>query len=506
MERLTKNFLTDSVSFRTAATLAWGVLLFAGAAAAGLPAIVPNVVLIIASLAIVLFLRPVLAFYLLLVISLFENVLGYWFDSLYVGTWRDAISLGILSLLAMRFVIARKGFSARTPVTGLTLLFGAVIFLEVFNPGLPHITMGLLGFRAYFIPALGLFIGFNFIEKKEQLRRSGIFLLVMLTLAAVTGTIQAKMGLSSYENLSQYVRTDMTHHHSGYSWYRVSSIFGSVWEFGNLMAFMILLIIPVYTVVRKRNVKIALFLAIAVLICGLVASAALSSIYGALVGIVVFTFILKKRRLRFVVAATIAVAISAILLERVGWERVLFYITSGRRHSTLWAPVPFHEALLANLRDGFFGQGMGIALDSVGARFGFATSLFQEMHPERAMEGDYFKLMIQAGIPGMALFLAIHLKAIAWGLRIRHFLTDPFLRCLAVGISIALCSGVVTSLFRTYVAQRPLDLFLWMSMGILFSLPRLEEQGEKRDRREEYSRSQSHGVARRGGDLPPRLP
>jgi hypothetical protein len=506
MEKLTRNISVNPSFLLPAAALAWGALTFAVTALAGLPLLFPNLALIVASLAVLLFLRPSLALYALLVLSIFENVLGYWFGSLYVGTWRDAITLGILALLAVKFVVSRRDFSARTPVTGLLLLLCGIIFLQIFNPGLPNVTMGVFGFRAYFIPMLGMLIGLNFIENKSQMKRIGIFILVLLSLAAVLGTIQSKMGFSSYENLSQYVRTDLTHHHSGYSWYRVSSIFGSVWEFGNLMAFMILLTIPVYVVVRKKELKVALFCAISILICGLIASAALSSIYGAVVGLVVFTFILKRRRLRFVVAAAVAVSLSAVLLERVGWERVLFYFASGTRHKTLWAPLPFHEALFANLSDCFFGKGMGIALDSVGTRFGFAKSYFQEMNPDRAMEGDYFKLMIQAGFPAMVLLLVIHVKAIVWGLRVRQFLTDPFLKCAAVGITIALCSGVVTSLFRTFIAQRPLDLFIWMSIGILFSLPRLEEKEIRLTHNEKPPRTQPYGMARRSGNLPPRLP
>lgn len=483
MERFARNISNNSSFLLPAAALAWGALAFAATALAGLPLVFPNVALIAASLAILLFLRPSLALYLLLLISLLENLLGYWLGSLYVGTWRDTITVAILALLAARFVISRKGFSLRTPVTGLLALLAGILFLQIFNPALPGVAMGVFGFRAYFIPMLGVFIGFNFIENKSQLKRIGIFLIAVLSLAAILGTIQSKMGLASYENLSQYLRTDIAHQHSGYSWYRVSSIFGSVWEFGNLMAFMILLVIPVYTVARNRRVKIALSLSVCALITGLIASAALSSIYGAMVGIVIFILLLRKRRLSFIVAAVVAMLSSAVLLERIGWERVLFYFASGTQHRTLLAPIPLHEALLANLSDGFLGQGMGIALDSVGARFGFAHSLFQETHPDRSIEGDYFKLMIQAGLPAMVLFLLVHVKAISWGLKARRFLTDPFLRCVAVGITIALCSAMVTSLFRTYVAERPLDLFIWMSMGILFSLPRLEEREIKVSRR-----------------------
>ncbi len=473
------------------------LLLYAATAATGVPILVPHLLLLAASASLVLFVRPMAVLYLLILVSLFENILGHWLEPLYVGTWRDILTMLILALMAAKLVVLRRGFEVRTPITGLLLLLVGVIFIQIFNPALPNIGMGVFGFRSYFIPILGLFLGLNFIGSRDELSKVGLLLLVILTCAAVVGIIQSKIGFTSYENMNQYIRTDLTHHYSGYSWYRVSSVFGSVWEFGNLMTFMILVTLPVYAVMRKKRLRIPFFVAISLLFTGLISSAALSSIYGAFLGICAYVLFIKKRKTSFVVAAVATVVISAIFMEQAGWERVLFYFFSGARHKSIWAPLPFHEALLENLKGNFFGKGMGISLDAVGARFGYQTSVFKEMHPERAMEGDYFMFMLQAGFPAMILLMAIHLRTVIWGLRIRQHLRDPFFRAVAIGITILVTSAIVTSLFRTFIAQRPLDLLIWFSIGVLFALPRLERKEVSVRADGKDSPVQSHRLARR---------
>jgi|GEM_PF-3428539 len=476
LEKLTRTIGANPRFILPAGALFCTAVLFIITGRVGLSPILPNILLLVGSIAILMFSKPITALYLLLILSLLQNILGPWFESFYVGTWRDILTVGILALIFLKYTIARKGFRARTPVTGLLLLFSALIFVQIFNPQLPSVGMGIFGFRAYFVPILGLFIGLNFISSTKELKRIGLLLLVFLTLSAIVGIIQSKMGFSSYENLSQYIRTDMAHQASGYSWYRVSSIFGSVWEFGNLMTFMILLSLPLYHIVRRKRAKTFLFITIAILFTGLITSAALSSIYSAILGICIYAVLLKKRKLSFVVASVILIALSAIFMERIGWERVVFYFISERQHTTLLAAVPFHEALLGNLKSNFFGSGMGISLDSIGIRYGLPISMYKHMYPDLDMEGDYFRLMNQAGLPTMLLFIFIHVKTILWGLKIRNLLSDVFLKSIALGISILLISALVTSMFRTYIGQRPLDLFIWISIGILFALPRLEKR------------------------------
>ncbi len=476
MEKLARPFGVNPALLFPATVLTGIAALFLFSAAGGVSPLVPNLLILGTCLLLLLFLKPMFSLYLLLLLSLFQNILGYWFESLYVGTWRDLLTVGITALIAMKFTITRKGFRARTPITGLILVFCALLFIQIFNPALPEISMGIFGFRSYFVPLLGFFIGLNFIADRREIKQIGIFLTVILALTSIIGIIQSKMGFSSYENLSQYIRTDLSHQYSGYSWYRVSSIFGSVWEFGNLMAFAILLLIPFHPITRNRGTRTVLFILIATLFTGLISSAALSSIYSALIGICIFALLLKKRKAGFIAASILAISLSAVFMEKVGWERVIFYFFGQYQHNTLWATVPFHEALLVNMKENFFGMGMGIALDSVGMRFGLPTSLFKQMYPDWTMEGDYFRLMHQAGFPTMIVLMTIHIKGILTGLKLRNTLTDPFLRSVAFGISLLLVSSFVTSIFRTFTAQRPLDLFIWITLGMLFSLPRLDDK------------------------------
>lgn len=495
MEKLSRTIVSHNDVLLPTAACTGVVALFVVAAVGGLSPLLPNLLIVLASIALFLFLKPIACLYLLLLLSLFQNILGFWFESLYVGTWRDILTIGILGIITVKFIITKRGFWVRTPITGLLFLFAALIFVQIFNPALPSIGMGIFGFRAYFVPMLGFFIGLNFITSRRELKRIGLFLLVFLSLAAVVGIIQAKMGFGSYENLSQYIRTDIAHYYSGYSWYRVSSIFGTVWEFGNLMSFMILLSLPLYNIMENKRSRTLLFLAISILFTGLIASAALSSIYSACLGICVYAVLLKKRKFSFVVASIAAISLSAIYLERVGWERVILYFFSDLQHQRLFATIPFHEALVGNLKSNFLGKGMGISLDSVGMRFGLSHSLFMEKFPDLTMEGDYFMLMNQAGFPGMILLIIIHVKIIAWARRIQRLLFDTFLKSVAFGISILMISAIVTSLFRTFLAQRPLDLFIWIATGLLFSLPRLEEREREARKNGEHPHLKPHRMA-----------
>jgi len=478
MNKLIRTIGTNPAQLFPAVILTCVAALFLFGAGADISPMILNSLLLAGCCSVLLLTRPITALYLLVVLSLFQTILSHWFESLYTGTWRDILTIAILALLAVKYTIKRKGFYARTPVTGLFLIFAALIFIQIFNPALPSIDMGIFGFRVYFVPMLGLFIGLNFISSKDELAKVWLLLLVSLTLAAILGIIQAKMGFSSYENLSQYVRSDIGHSYTGYSWYRVSSLFGSVWEFGNLMTFMILVSLPLYPVLKEKKHKILLFFATTVLFTGLIASAALSSIYGTLIGTSAYVILLKKRKTSFVIVALIMISVSALLLEKVGWERVIFYFFSNHKHQFLWAPIPFHEALLANLKGNFFGKGMGISLDSVAMRFGFTTNLFKEIYPDHSMEGDYFSLMAQAGFPAMILLGVIHVKVFFHGLRIRRMLSDPILKSAALGISILMIPAVMISIFRSFITLRPLDLFIWIAIGLLFSLPRLEMAGK----------------------------
>jgi hypothetical protein len=399
------------------------------------------------------------------------------------------------ALAAVGTRTARRRGDTYRPAYGLTavvLLYVALVVVEVANPGLPSVTLGLRGARLVLEPLLMFFIGAEVATRPALIKRVVSIVLVTGAIVAAYGLKQGLFGFDARE-------TAFYRHNFAVSLreQRIFSTMAGATVFGNYMALVAFLAIARFASGSRRWVALSalgLTAAFDMLLTGQrgVIIAALPS-----AGLVIFLGLLRRStrwrmaRVAQVTTLVVAALVALLLITPVQNRRVI------RQHHTtplaaatvklaeLKAPnqdtsVGLRVHRLAQMRQALetvpLGAGDGLNLlispqrsaqSSVLGVTGFGGSDYQP--PVAPIPGElyYYTLSSELGLVGLALFLGLALFGLvtAAGIAVRH--PDP--RKAAIGLATAgfivfvlVDSFTVDAMTTTQVAS-----YFWLLIGLV---------------------------------------
>jgi hypothetical protein len=377
------------------------------------------------------------------------------------------------------------------PLLAVVLLAGLVL-VEIFNPLLSRLLVGLVGAKVWLFYIPMAFLGYQLIRSRSDLDRLLNIMCLVAIVPAVVGIVEAVLyytGHSSfvyslYGSAASAATQGMASINVGGAGFRrVPSTFSFVAQYYIFMTSMVAFGYAWWrraadgSWTRRWRLAVWLLFLVAALTSG--ARGALAFVPLLLIAILLIDGRLGVTSIGPIAAlgAGLALMIALVGASATGTVSDLF----------VNARIQIHSVFITGLREAshhlFLGSGTGS--DTNAARYvsgAFsATGGWQESY--------LAKSILELGIVGLALVATVLGTIIVRGLRIRRRLRDPGLIAMASAILGLMIWGVVYTVKAQYLDFDPLNLYFWLFTGILFKLAVLDRDDAARPERPPEARS-----------------
>jgi hypothetical protein len=366
------------------------------------------------------------------------------------------------------------------PLGGLVLAFSAVVFIELFNPSAPGAIQGLAGVRTHleFVPLF--FLGYAFIRTESQVRT---FVMILVFCAAIGGVVSLYQSLITPDQLAGWgpgYRERITGvgvfegaGRAGIdpSGNTVVRPFGLGSEIGS-GAFMAALALP-GLIALAMNGSMRFRLALTPLAIGIALAVATSGSRGAsvMVAISVVAFGVIAAVSKNAVRATLGLAVGTALLfgvyQQLGPDNPAKNRAQGVSSPGKVVSSFSRERLRSvNRFDDYAAKyPLGVGVGTVGP----ATAVTGKPSGLSGFDSEtlWNFLVIETGLAGLALILALMFRLIWLAItRIRH-LADPAMRLYLAALAAPLFGLLVLGFGGATTIAVPFGPFLWFVAGVL---------------------------------------
>ncbi|HYL10188.1 MAG TPA: hypothetical protein VEU31_05570, partial [Candidatus Acidoferrales bacterium] len=362
---------------------------------------------------------------------------------------------------------------------------------------------GLIGLKLYFYYVPLMFLGYSLVQTGDSLRKFFVFNLGLATIIALLGAIQAIRGpeFLNPSELESNIRTLATLKRtapiSGAVLYRPTSVFVSDGRFAWYLILMWLLGFGAagYLLLRTKHGRALTFLALGIITAALILTGSRGGILwtggSALVVTAAFLWgapwkqrevlrVIKTIRNGLLVCGLGLVFMIWFIPEAVG-ARWAFYsetLLPGSRYYELSFRVGDYpiQNLMAAFRDPRWLYGNGTGTYSLGVQY--ISQFLQVAPPAGGVESGFGTLIVELGILGLFLWIVwtVALLLAAWRV-VRGLKGTPY---FPIAFSIFWFAFLLLLPF-TFQGMAPyqnfvLNAYLWLLVGVLFSLPNLARQ------------------------------
>jgi O-antigen ligase len=364
------------------------------------------------------------------------------------------------------------------PLLPVVLLAGLVI-VEIFNPLLSRLLVGLVGAKVWLFYIPMAFLGYQLIRSRSDLDRLLNIMCLVAIVPAVVGIAEAVLYYTGHSSFvyslygsaaSAATQGFAAINVGGAGFRRVPSTFSFVAQYYIFMTSMVAFGYAWWrraqdgSWTRRWRLAVWLLFLVAALTSG--ARGALAFVPLMLIAILLIDGRLGVSSIGPIAAlgAGLALMIALVGASATGTLSDLF----------VNARIQIHSVFITGLREAshhlFLGSGTGS--DTNAARYvsgSFsATGGWQESY--------LAKSILELGIVGLALIATIFGSILVRGLRIRRRLRDPGLIAMASAILGLMIWGVVYTVKAQYLVFDPLNLYFWLFTGILFKLAVLDRE------------------------------
>lgn len=379
----------------------------------------------------------------------------------------------------------------------LLVWFGAI---QVFNPASTSILFGLLGMKLYFYYVPLIALGYALIDSETALRRFFYINLGIMLIIVALGIAQSIAGPrflnpevipDDIRLLSEAYRVAPI---SGVRIYRPTSIFVSTGRFSNMLVVNWLAVFGFsgYLLLRHRRGRMFCFMALAITAAGCLMCGSrgvfMWTLGSTIIGTLVFLWGAPWRQgeavriVRILQRALLGIALAVIVLLLSYPDAFLNRIaviseTLDPRSQTSELGNRAHAYPLANFLAAFnydrWPYGYGIGTASLGGQY--IMRFFRVRAPESPVESGYGCIILEMGIVGLCLWIAMSLAVVVSGWKVVKALKgSPF---FPLSFMIWLYSFILL-IPMTFAGIQPyqdfiLNAYLWLLLGILFRLPKL---------------------------------
>ncbi len=368
----------------------------------------------------------------------------------------------------------------------LALLVG-LLFIQFFNPNLINPLVGLIGLKVWLFYVPLFFLGYHFVDSKEQLFKVVNCVFWVALVPVLVGIIQVVLLYSGYSKLAYSVYgpavaavtqnfatlgIDCVNGKNCNAWLvRTPSIFTFVTQY---WLFLLTMYPLGYAIWMKANQQKNRFSQWYLALLGLVIVAAFSSGTRAALVVTPFYFLLVA-----IISGKLKHFWKPMLLLAGGFVvmAVLLGISTNIFISYIIEVLAYYlgrEGLMSEhfraLDTTLLGAGVGMSTGP--ARYAFNAS--DAVTQLTAFESFYAKTIVELGVLGLIIVLIL-LGLLLWnGYRCVICLKDPILRHLAVGLLALLLVTVIYLAKGAVIDYDPLNVYFWLYAGILMKLPKLE--------------------------------
>jgi len=408
--------------------------------------------------------------------------------------FKDIIVLLAYATFGARVLVDRTEVEMPKAINLALFGFGVVGLVQLLNPALENVLVGLVGIktRLFYIPLL--YLGFHYFHSKRDLIDFGFLIALPTVPLSLFAAYQYLIGPDAVAKWGEgFARSIwLIGEFDGSPVYRPASTFTAVGLFGSYLLITTLLTTAFgnFELTRFRRVIVSVCLVfqligvmvnaqrftILFLLIGLPGLLALYGLQGSL------TKQEGSRKWR-IVAANAAFVFAGLAL---GWN--IAPTATYRAESMIRPSAPGQ----LNLRDTFIisvnrldwiaGQGLlghGLGSASPGARYVVANP---NLFVERPYEGLFGQLIWEMGLIGLAFFLVAWLVLLAKGVIGYIKIRDSEVQSVMAAIILYNLFLLATAGTYALVAYSPANVYFWFLAGMMIKLPSLNGIGEERSR------------------------
>lgn len=414
----------------------------------------------------------------MMVLLIFEGALRKWVlpeaqTAIYLA--KDVVLLGAY----IGFIAARN---VATPVpeaspvlalVGVAAVYGA---LEIMNPALPSVTLGVVGWRAYFFYVPLVFLVPRLFSSSEQMLR------ILRRYALLGLPIAALGGMQFYSPADSVINTYVQHQGDAtqtvlfgedFNRARVAGTFAFISGYTAYLTVLSLFVVGLLAGVRwQTRGNVALYVTLGAALVAMFTTGSRAPVYSLLlVAPVYLLFSAKTGDLSIGSAVKAAIGVAALLVSisfllpepveafllRAGQSED----AEGRFVSTMVEPFEILELV------GVAGFGIGAAHQSASYLVGDGYSWWTD---GLVGEAETTRVMLELGPLGFLLVFLFRILLALSALRAALMLRLRAHRALALAIGLFLMLHV----FGAVIFNPTANVYYWFAAGLLFSLYRLE--------------------------------
>lgn len=364
------------------------------------------------------------------------------------------------------------------PLGGLVLAFAAVVLIELFNPSAPSMAQGLAGVRQHleFVPLF--FLGFAFIRRESQVRA---LLLILVICAAAGGVISLIQSLLTPEQLAQWgpgyqqrilgegvfagagrVGFDSAGNASVRPFGLGSEVGAGAVVAALALPGLIALIMVASGRLRLAAAPLAIGIGLAVLTSG-----SRAATVAVLVSVLAFgiTASVSRNTLRALVGLAVGSVLIYGVFQQLGPDNPATNRAQSLAPSEVVSTFSEERGSSVDLFGGYALQyPLGVGVGTAGSAVAVTG---ERNYTGLNAETLWNFLVLETGLPGLAIILALIFKLMWLALtRIRH-VVDPALRLYLAALAAPLFSLAVAGFAGPTTISVPYGPFLWLVAGVL---------------------------------------
>jgi len=406
---------------------------------------------------------------LILILASYINSVKPVFATKYAPIVIDLVIALIFVRIFLNKTISGKNSSVLSPGIEISLLlFFLISLIQLFNPNIPTLQVGLEGFRKTTYQMMAIFLGIYCVRDSLEVEKISRY----LCYASIPILLY---GIKQWFFFSPFDQRIIELNFGGLSVYylggsrRAISIFSGPFHFGMFSCFITLLSLYFY-LKRKNFLYLVLFI---ISTMGVFFSMTRTSIVALVISGLFFLWfakpekrrLLKKINVLFLLLLLILIIISSQkFLPVINMLKTFENISEDQRFLNRF--VGYRKMPKAFIERPIIGYGMGSAGDTLGPRFK------GKVHFTSHNLG--FKILMETGLLGLGIYIFFFLAWFqkAFGLFKSE---NTYVRNLSVLITsivlVLLVNGIVGSAVEAY----PINLYIWFFMGALVKVWWLEK-------------------------------
>lgn len=413
--------------------------------------------------------------------------------------------LFVIPMIVVFFMMHTRDLNrVRIPpvLTVLIVAFGALVLVQVFNPALSKMTIGIVGIKVWLLYIPLAYMVNTMLRTPDDLVRLMRIGIVPAVIPCVLGILQfgicATIGYEEgmkffYGSNAKAATQNFTSFEMGTEFFRIPSTFSYVTQYSGYCLMMIVVIYILMSIETDMRWRLYCRVLLAVVIIAGILSGARSNFL--FVPLLLVTILFLDAKLSRMASGLIFGPVIIIGTMQVAGLDPLHVVSETAYLVGSYGNELVLPDLIRGMSENPFGKGTGM-------NTGPAVNLLSGFEAARAklIEGYYAKTVIELGFLGLLLLVLLIFGLILYGLQVRRSLRDPMARSCAAAIIAFIIVMALHSFKGWQVDLDPINVWYWLFVGILFRLPHLNfrEIAEQRRVAELERASRGRGRPARG--------